>query len=202
VPKAIEAVWKIESTRLIAAIARVTHDIVIAEELAQDALVTALELWPEEGIPENPGAWLMTLVAASLRPLPGELHRASTRISRAGMRPRISSFVHLSERPGISEEGVRHVEQVAHTQHHGDDRPPHGCTSRSSQRLRSNSTHPAPAAPCGSCANPKECELHDDSPWIDPYAETDSKVVSGVSEGDDPRNLWRIRKSAIPARGA
>ena len=45
VPKAIEAVWKIESTRLIAAIARVTHDIGIAEELAQDALVTALELW-------------------------------------------------------------------------------------------------------------------------------------------------------------
>src|ERR1700744_6080036 len=50
----------IEAARLIAAIARVTHDIGIAEELAQDALVTALELWPEEGIPENPGAWLMT----------------------------------------------------------------------------------------------------------------------------------------------
>src|SRR5947209_18000896 len=58
--KTIEAVWKIESTRLIAAIARVTHDIGIAEELAQDALVTALERWPAEGIPENPGAWLMT----------------------------------------------------------------------------------------------------------------------------------------------
>jgi predicted RNA polymerase sigma factor len=60
VHKTIEAVWKIESTRLIAAIARVTLDIGIAEELAQDALVTALEVWPEEGIPENPGAWLMT----------------------------------------------------------------------------------------------------------------------------------------------
>ena len=60
VHKTIEAVWKIESTRLIAAIARVTRDIGIAEELAQDALVTALELWPEEGIPSNPGAWLMT----------------------------------------------------------------------------------------------------------------------------------------------
>ena len=59
VAKTIEAVWKIESTRLIAAIARVTHDIGIAEELAQDALVTALEVWPEEGIPDNPGAWLM-----------------------------------------------------------------------------------------------------------------------------------------------
>ena len=59
-PKTIEAVWKIESTRLIAAIARVTRDIGVAEELAQDALVTALEVWPEEGIPENPAAWLMT----------------------------------------------------------------------------------------------------------------------------------------------
>jgi RNA polymerase sigma-70 factor (ECF subfamily) len=58
--RTIEAVWKIESTRLIAGIARVTRDIGIAEELAQDALVTALELWPEEGIPENPAAWLRT----------------------------------------------------------------------------------------------------------------------------------------------
>ncbi|HEX4006035.1 MAG TPA: RNA polymerase sigma factor [Acidobacteriaceae bacterium] len=60
IQKTIEAVWKIESTRLIAGIARVTHDIGLAEELAQDALVTALEVWPEEGIPENPAAWLMT----------------------------------------------------------------------------------------------------------------------------------------------
>ncbi len=58
--KTIEAVWKIESTRLIAGIARVTRDIGVAEELSQDALVTALELWPEEGIPENPAAWLRT----------------------------------------------------------------------------------------------------------------------------------------------
>jgi RNA polymerase sigma-70 factor, ECF subfamily len=58
--KTIEAVWKIESTRLIAAIARVTRDIGVAEELAQDALVAALERWSEEGIPENPAAWLMT----------------------------------------------------------------------------------------------------------------------------------------------
>src|SRR6185312_8831365 len=58
--KTIEAVWKIESTRLIAGIARVTRDVGIAEELAQDALVAALERWPEEGVPDNPGAWLMT----------------------------------------------------------------------------------------------------------------------------------------------
>jgi RNA polymerase sigma factor (sigma-70 family) len=60
VAKTIEAVWRIESTRLVAAIARVTRDIGIAEELAQDALATALEVWPAQGIPENPGAWLMT----------------------------------------------------------------------------------------------------------------------------------------------
>jgi RNA polymerase sigma-70 factor (ECF subfamily) len=60
VPNAIEAVLGIESIRLIAAICPSHHAIGIAEELTQDALVTALELWPEEGIPENPGAWLMT----------------------------------------------------------------------------------------------------------------------------------------------
>jgi RNA polymerase sigma-70 factor (ECF subfamily) len=58
--KAIEAVWKVESTRLIAGIARVTRDVGIAEELAQDALVAALERWPNEGIPDKPAAWLMT----------------------------------------------------------------------------------------------------------------------------------------------
>src|SRR5579862_2531026 len=60
VAKTIEAVWRIESIRLIAAIARVTQEVGIAEELAQDALVAALEVWPEDGIPDNPGAWLMT----------------------------------------------------------------------------------------------------------------------------------------------
>ena len=65
----IEAVWKIESTRLIAAIARVTRDIGIAEELAHDALIAALERWPQEGIPENPAAWLMT--AAKRRAIDG-----------------------------------------------------------------------------------------------------------------------------------
>ena len=60
VHRTIEAMWKIESTRLIAAIARVTGDIGIAEELVQDALVAALERWPNEGIPENTAAWLMT----------------------------------------------------------------------------------------------------------------------------------------------
>ena len=57
--RAIEAVWKIESARLIAGLTRMTRDIGLAEELAQDALVAALEQWPAEGVPRNPGAWLM-----------------------------------------------------------------------------------------------------------------------------------------------
>jgi RNA polymerase sigma factor (sigma-70 family) len=57
--RAIEAIWRIESARLIAGLARVVGDIGTAEELAQDALVAALEQWPEEGVPERPGAWLM-----------------------------------------------------------------------------------------------------------------------------------------------
>ena len=57
--RAIEAVWRIESARLIAGLTRVTRDVGIAEDLAQDALVAALEQWPESGIPEKPGAWLM-----------------------------------------------------------------------------------------------------------------------------------------------
>ena len=57
--RAIEAVWKIESARVIAGLTRIVRDVGVAEELAQDALVAALEKWPESGIPENPGAWLM-----------------------------------------------------------------------------------------------------------------------------------------------
>ena len=57
--RAIDAVWRIESARLIAGLARIVRDVGIAEELAQDALVAALQQWPESGIPRNPGAWLM-----------------------------------------------------------------------------------------------------------------------------------------------
>lgn len=56
----IAAVWRLEAPRLIGALMRVVHDIDLAEELAQDALVTALERWPSSGVPDNPGAWLMT----------------------------------------------------------------------------------------------------------------------------------------------
>src|SRR5882757_2583990 len=57
--KAIDAVWRIESARIIAGLTRIVRDVGLAEELAQDALVAALQQWPESGIPDNPGAWLM-----------------------------------------------------------------------------------------------------------------------------------------------
>src|SRR5213595_2657146 len=57
--RAIDAVWRIESARLIAGLARIVRDVGLAEELAQDAFVAALEQWPESGVPDNPGAWLM-----------------------------------------------------------------------------------------------------------------------------------------------
>ena len=59
VTRTIEAVWRIESARLIAGVARMVRDVGLAEDLAQEALVAALEQWPESGVPDNPGAWLM-----------------------------------------------------------------------------------------------------------------------------------------------
>lgn len=59
--RAIDAVWRMESARVIASLARMVHDIGLAEELAQDALVAALEQWPSAGVPDNPGAWLTAI---------------------------------------------------------------------------------------------------------------------------------------------
>ncbi|HEX4705387.1 MAG TPA: RNA polymerase sigma factor [Pseudonocardiaceae bacterium] len=70
--RAIEAVWRIESARIIAGLTRIMRDVGVAEELAQDALVAALEQWPESGVPANPGAWLMLTAK----------HRAVDRIRR------------------------------------------------------------------------------------------------------------------------
>ena len=78
VNRAIDAVWRIESPRLIAGLARITGDVGIAEDLAQDALVAALERWPQTGVPDNPGAWLMA--TAKHRAI--DLHRRSKRIER------------------------------------------------------------------------------------------------------------------------
>ena len=71
--RAIDAVWRIESARLIAGLARIVRDVGLAEELAQDALVVALEQWPESGVPRNPGAWLMATAK----------HRAIDRLRRS-----------------------------------------------------------------------------------------------------------------------
>ncbi|MGH7435500.1 MAG: RNA polymerase sigma factor, partial [Polyangiaceae bacterium] len=59
VARTLSAVWRIESAKVIARVARIVHDVGLAEELAQDAFVTALEQWPAQGVPDNPGAWLM-----------------------------------------------------------------------------------------------------------------------------------------------
>jgi len=61
VRRTIDAVWKLESARIVGGLARLVHDVGLAEELAQDALVAALEQWPEAGVPDNPGAWLTTV---------------------------------------------------------------------------------------------------------------------------------------------
>ncbi len=75
---AIDAVWRIESARLIAGLARMVGDVGVAEDLAQDALVAALERWPESGVPDNPGAWLMA--TAKHRAI--DLLRRRTRLER------------------------------------------------------------------------------------------------------------------------
>lgn len=61
VHRSIEAVWRLESTRLVAALVRMTRDVGLAEDLAQEALVAALSQWPDDGVPTNPGAWLMAV---------------------------------------------------------------------------------------------------------------------------------------------
>lgn len=76
--RAIETVWRIESARIIAAVARMVRDVGLAEELAQDALIAALEHWPKDGLPDNPGAWLMATAK----------HRALDRLRQHAMQHR------------------------------------------------------------------------------------------------------------------
>src|SRR5919199_5675215 len=70
--RTIDAVWRIESPRLIAGLARIVRDVGLAEDLAHDALVAALEQWPDAGLPDNPAAWLMATAK----------HRAIDRLRR------------------------------------------------------------------------------------------------------------------------
>jgi RNA polymerase sigma factor (sigma-70 family) len=76
--RAIDAVWRIESAKIIAAVARMVRDVGLAEELAQDALVAALERWPDAGVPDNPAAWLMATAK----------HRAIDRLRRRALAER------------------------------------------------------------------------------------------------------------------
>jgi len=82
--RTVEAVWRIESAKLMAKLSRMLRDVGLAEELAQDVFVTALELWPAKGVPDNPGAWLMTTAK----------HRAIDRLRQqqlhASLQPEIS----------------------------------------------------------------------------------------------------------------
>ncbi|MGB0094473.1 MAG: sigma-70 family RNA polymerase sigma factor, partial [Solirubrobacteraceae bacterium] len=78
VNRTIDAVWRIESPRLIAGVARMVRDVGVAEDLAQEALLAALEQWPESGVPDNPGAWLMGTAK----------HRAVDRLRRAEVHER------------------------------------------------------------------------------------------------------------------
>jgi RNA polymerase sigma-70 factor, ECF subfamily len=78
VNRTIDAVWRIESARLIAGLARMVRDVGVAEDLAQEALVAALQQWPESGVPDNPGAWLMATAN----------HRAIDRVRRSDLHER------------------------------------------------------------------------------------------------------------------
>src|ERR1700753_924455 len=93
---AVETVWRIESARLIAGLARMVRDVGLAEDLAQDALVAPLEQWPESGVPDNPGAWLMATAK----------HRAIDRIRHGAMAERkhaeIARSLQIAEEPDLA----------------------------------------------------------------------------------------------------
>src|SRR5947199_8759060 len=107
--EAIDAVWRIESARLIAGLARIVGDIAVAEDLAQDALVAALEQWPESGVPDNPGAWLMATAK----------HRAIDHLRRGKMQDR--KHEHLGREREEREIGPEHDLAAAIDDQVGDD---------------------------------------------------------------------------------
>jgi RNA polymerase sigma-70 factor (ECF subfamily) len=93
VKRTIDAIWRIESARLIAGLARIVRDVGLAEDLAQEAFVAALEQWPESGVPERPGAWLMATAK----------HRAIDRLRRASLHERkMADLLRELERSGAS----------------------------------------------------------------------------------------------------
>lgn len=107
--RTIDAVWRIESARLIAGLARMLRDVGLAEELAQDALVVALEQWPQTGVPDNPGAWLMTTAK----------HRAIDRLRRSKLLER--KHLELMHELEAEQEQQVSVVEAALDDHIGDD---------------------------------------------------------------------------------
>ncbi|HET7705931.1 MAG TPA: RNA polymerase sigma factor [Thermoanaerobaculia bacterium] len=107
--RTIDAVWRIESAKLIAALTRIVRDVGVAEDLAQDALIAALEQWPESGVPDNPGAWLMGTAK----------HRAIDFLRRNAMLDRKHDEIgrDLEEK---QEDATREIEERA-DDHVGDD---------------------------------------------------------------------------------
>jgi predicted RNA polymerase sigma factor len=102
--RAINAVWRIESAKIIAGLARIVPDVGLAEDLAQDALLAALEQWPEQGVPENPGAWLM---AAAKHPQSWIFDRISHfRDESAGKRGLWEFLFVTSDDPRVAKAGL------------------------------------------------------------------------------------------------
>ncbi len=93
--RAIDAVWRIESARVIAGLTRMVGDVGLAEDLAQEALLAALQQWPESGVPDNPGAWLMTIAK----------RRAVDRIRRdQTLERKLEELCHRQETAGAADE--------------------------------------------------------------------------------------------------
>jgi len=107
--RAIEAVWRIESAKVIAGLTRMTGDVGLAEDLAQDALVAALERWPDSGVPDNPGAWLMATAK----------HRAIDQFRRGKLLER--KHVELGHELRAREESPERDLHAALDDHVGDD---------------------------------------------------------------------------------
>lgn len=89
---AIETVWRMESARVIAGVTRIVRDVGIAEELAQDALVAALEQWPAEGVPRNPGAWLMAIAKRRAIDLVRRKERYQRKLAEVGRELETTSY--------------------------------------------------------------------------------------------------------------
>src|SRR3989442_12394466 len=107
--RAIDAVWRIEAPRLIAGLTRIVRDVGLAEDLAQDALLAALEQWPKSGVPDNPGAWLMATAK----------HRAIDLVRRNKRRER--KYEELGRQLGAEQEGAAPDLDAAIDDDIGDD---------------------------------------------------------------------------------